>query len=349
MSKKDISEQIKDSSKECLDTVELAEVKQWIPTGCTVLDSAVSNRYPGGIPLGRVIHIFGGGSTAKSVLATMICGYAQRAGIQTYYADVEHTLDPHFAKIFGLDTEKVEVGHPESIEQLFDEYLADIIYERTPSGRIKGINKNPKFIVVDSVTALPTEVELKEDMKDGTYGTSRAKQMSKGFRKYLFALAESNTTLFCIDQTRDNLGSGFGNKEVTSGGRALEYYSSVQIHLKHDSRIKNSSDVITGIWVGFKIVKNKVSPPFREGRFKVLFDYGLDNISSNLYYLSLIQNGKDAAKKKTTKISLFGEEKKFATWVKCIEEEEKEIELRKEVWKVWQEAHKSEQRKPRKW
>ena len=345
----DLNKELKEASKSCLDIVGLPSVRSWCSTGCTILDAAISNSFPGGVPIGRVVQAFGGGSTAKSVLAAAICGYAQRAGMKTYYADVEHTLDPAFAALYGLDCSKLTVGHPESIEDFWDNYLSDIIYDKTPKGKIKGLNKTPKIVVVDSVTALPTEVELGEDMRDGTYGMSRAKQLRKGFRKYIFAIAESNTTLFCIDQTSDNIGATFGNKEVTSGGRALEFYSSVRIHLKHESRIINSKEVAIGIWVGFRVVKNKVAPPFKGGRFKIIFDYGLDNISSNLYFLSLVQNGKDASKKKTTTIRLFEMDKKLSTWVKYIEEENKEQELQEEVWKAWQELHKPEDRKSRAW
>jgi len=354
MSEEKIEDTIKETSKQSLDIIGLPEVRDFFSTGSTILDIALANQYPGGIPVGRIVHVFGAGSTAKSVLATMVCGYAQRAGKKAYYADIEHTLDPHFASLYGLDCSKVEVGHPSTLEEFFDEYLSNIIYNKTPTGQIKKkdpLNKEPKIVVVDSVTALPTEVELKEDMKEGTFGTSRAKQMSKGFRKYLFALAESNTTLFCIDQTRDNVGAGpfSANKEVTSGGRALEFYSSIQIYLKHLSVIKNEMGSPIGIWVKFKATKNKVAPPFKEGRFRILFSYGLDDISTNIQFLNILQNGDQKAKNKTTTIKIFEEERTRVDWIQYIEENNKEEDLRKVIWKIWQELHKTEKRKSRMW
>ena len=336
-----------EAASEDIQVQQLPAVKEWCPTGCTVLDLAIANQFPGGVPIGRIVHIFGAGSTCKTVLATTVLGYAQRSKRKAYFADVEHTLDPAFAKLYGLDCDEklLSLGYPKTLEEFFDEYLAGII---VPKGLDKKLNTASKIIVVDSMTALPAALELKEAMEDATYGMVRAKQMSKGFRKYISALANSNTTLFCVDQTRDNVG-GYGAKETTSGGRALEFYSSVQIYLKHDTKIVNSSMKTIGIWVHFRIDKNKVGPPFREGRFRILFDYGLDDISSSLYFISEIQSGDREAKKLSTKIKLFGKEITLSSWAKYVEENNLEEELRKEVWNVWQKAYETESRKSRVW
>jgi recombination protein RecA len=340
---------IEDVSQKCNEITKLPPVKEWLSTGCTVLDLAIANQLPGGIPIGRVVHVFGGGSTAKTVLGVTILGYAQRNEKIAYFWDVEHTLDQEFAKLFGLNCEEektFKLGHPENIEELFDGYINGVIYSNPQK---KKINDKPKVIIVDSLTALPTIAESKEEMKEGSFSLTRPKQMSKGFRKYIHPLAISNTSLICIDQTRDSINAMFGPKEVTSGGRALEFYSSVGIYLKHDSNIVNKHKVVTGIWLKFKVIKNKVSVPFREGRFKISFDYGLDNISSNLYFLTFHQLGEKQARDKTSKLNLFGEERTQNLWTKYIEENNKEEELKQEVWKVWNEVHKTEQRKARVW
>jgi len=358
----EITNEIADSAAAANEVTQLPAVSEFCPTGCTLLDLAIANKLPGGIPIGRIVHIFGAGSTCKTVLGTTVLGYAQRSGKLAYMADVEHTLDPVFARIYGLDcsdsktfklTTKLDPDPKKenSIEGMFEKYLGGIIY---PNGRGKKMNTAPKVIVIDSITALPSEVELEESMEKSSYAVTRAKQMSRGFRKYIFPIATSNTTLFCIDQTRTNINAMFGApREVTSGGRALEFYSSVQVLLKHDSNITNSKGVTTGIWVKFKIIKNKVSPPFRSGRFKITWEYGLDDISSNLYFLAVDQVGKTAAKNRSTKLSLFGEEHQIHHWVKVIEDNNMEEELRQEVWKVWKLMYREEpvgvERKARVW
>ena len=339
--------EIEEASKGASKVNKLPDVQQWCSTGCNVLDFAISNQFDGGVPIGRVVHVFGGGSTAKTVLLTSILGYAQRLGHVAHFDDVEHTLDTRFASIFGLNCEDeklFKLYHSETLEQFFDDNLGSIVYSNPKKKRI---NDKPKIVGVDSVTALPTEVELGEEMREGSFSLTRAKQMSKGFRKWLFPLAESNTTLICIDQTRDSIGSMFGPKEVTSGGRALEFYSSVQIYLKHDSSIKNANNVITGIWIKAKIVKNKVGIPFRECRFKVSFDYGIDDIASSIYFLMFHQQGEKAAREKTSKLKLFDQEMTQRNWIKHIEDNSLEADLKKAVWEQWQTVHKTEQRKPR--
>lgn len=359
---------IEETSKRASEVETLPAVKEWIQTGCTILDFAIANRFPGGIPEGRTIHVFGGMSTCKTVLAATIFGYAQRTGRKTYYGDVEHTLDPEFAALYGFNWNETIVGYPRTLEEFFDDWIASIIYKdkkkssdedyeddseeenkkKSKSGKKRILNTTPKIIAGDSITALPAKIEDERKMDDQGYGAYRAKQLSLGFRKYIKSLAESNTTLLLIDQTRDSLGSPFGGETVT-GGRAPEFYPSVRVYLKHDSKIVNSSGKVIGIWTKFVIKKNKVAPPFREGRFKILFDYGLDDIASNLYFLSGVQNGPKEAKNKSIKIKFLDQEMKMSSAIKYVEEKGLEEDLRKEVWVAWQKAHDTEERKPRKW
>lgn len=343
--------EVEKTSKAASRVLNIPDVTDFLQTGCTVLDFAIANRFPGGIPIGRIVQIFGGSSTCKSVIASSILGYAQRAGMGAYYGDIEHTLDPRFASYYGLDFKKLsnvsdfntENAFPETIEEFFDEWLSNIIFK---DKKFTVLDKKPKIVVTDTITALPAKIEADKKMDDQGYGAYRAKQMSLGFRKYLKALSYSNTTLVIVDQTRANFGSTFGG-ECVPGGKAQEFYPSVRIHLKHGPPVTNPAGKAMGVWTSFKAIKNKVGPPYREGQFKILFDYGMDDISSNLYFLSEVANGPKAAANKTQQIKLWGEEKQMKSWVKKIEAEDLEERLREEVWKVWQEAHKPAERKPR--
>jgi recombination protein RecA len=277
----------------------MKDVEDWFSTGCSQLDLSIANGRPGGVPLGRVIQWFGGAATSKSVLAMVIMGYALRSDKQVFYADVEYTLDAKFASMNGLDVShedfhygysfdvstktKPKTSQPESVEEFFDVYLRSIL--DLP-------DKRPKLVILDTLTALPSSVDLAAALDEKSFKTARPRAIGDGLRKYLAEMNEKDVTLVCIDQTRDNI-SGFGSAEITNGGRGMEFYSSVRIYLKHSSRVENSKGKVIGVWVQFEIAKNKVGAPFKKGWFKILFDYGIDNITSNLsWFASLFHDVK---------------------------------------------------------
>jgi len=259
-------------------------VKNFFSTGCTLLDLAIANTLPGGFPAGRVTQIYGGESSAKSVLLAEAFGSAQRQKGRAKLIDREGTWDEARAfELHGVNCDNPELWDKpdqvcETIEELFDVHIAA---ETKKSDTTKG----PCCMGVDSLTGLPSKTELSEEMGTATFGTSRAKALSLGFRKHLGDMVDTELGLIIIDQTRDNVGVTFGDKDAISGGKAVKFYSSVRLKLSHIDRIKNSAEKIVGIKVGFFTRKNKIGPPFREGTFRLLFDYGIDDIGSSLEWL----------------------------------------------------------------
>lgn len=310
----------KDRIASFLDEDVPANVSDWISTGSSLLDLAISNRKDGGIPVGRITEIMGMEATGKSLIAAHALAEVQKKGGVAVYIDTETALSREFLEAIGVDVSNMVYSNLDTVEDIFEaiEKIIDKVRQQDSDKLVA--------IVVDSLAAASTKAEREAKYEQSGYGTEKAKFMSLAMRKINNIIANEKIALICTNQMRQRLGIMFGDPYTTSGGKALQFYASVRIRLKNTGQIKKKKggvEEVIGIKTRAQVVKNRVGPPFRSAEFDVFFDRGIDDANS---WLNMLKEMKQAtvAGAWYTMADQNGEEKKFQSkdWAEMLEDDD---------------------------
>jgi recombination protein RecA len=255
------------------------DIKDFVSTGSTMLDLAISNKKDGGIAVGRITEINGLESSGKSLLGAHILAETQKKGGVAIYIDTETAVSREFLTVIGLDVENMLYLHLETVEDIF-QAIEEIVAKVRESDKDRLVT-----ILVDSLAAASTNVEMEADFEKDGWATSKAIIVSKAMRKITQMIGRERIALVFTNQLRQKLGVMFGDPWTTSGGKALPFHSSTRIRLKNTGQIKDTKKNTIGMKIRAQVIKNRLGPPMRHSDFNLYFETGIDNDGSWLQVL----------------------------------------------------------------